>query len=70
MTIRRNPNLGNQDAREAFVDQVATEDKKRLHCFIPAGIHHTLKLMALEDDTDMTTLVVNALQNYVAARRR
>ena len=70
MTIRRNPNLGNQDAREAFVDQVATEDKKRLHCFIPADIHHTLKLMALEDDTDMTTLVVNALQNYVAERRR
>ena len=68
MTIRRNPNRGDQRARENFVDQAAAEEKKRLHCFIPAGIHHKLKVMALEDDTVMTALVVEALENYVAAR--
>ena len=69
MTIRRNPNRGDQQAREAFVDQAAAEEKKRLHCFIPAGIHRTMKLMALEGDTDMTVLVVEALENYIAERR-
>ena len=51
------------------MDQAATEEKKRLHCFVPAGIHRTMKLMALEDDTDMTVLVVEALQNYIAHRQ-
>ena len=69
MTIRRNPNLGNQEQRNAFVDQAAAEDKKRLHCFIPAGIHRKLRLMALEGDTDMTVLVVEALENYIDERQ-
>ena len=69
MTIRRNPNRGNQQTRDAFVDQASADDKKRLHCFIPAGIHRTMKMMALEDDTDMTTLVVEALENYIAQRQ-
>ena len=69
MTIRRNPNRGDQQQRDAFVDQATTEEKKRLHCFIPAGIHRTMKTMALEDDTDMTVLVVEALQNYIAHRQ-
>ena len=69
MTIRNNPNRGDQQARDAFVDQASAEDKKRLHCFIPASIHRTMKLMALEDDTDMTVLVVEALENYIAQRQ-
>ena len=66
MTIRRNPNRGDQEARDAFVDQAAADEKKRLHCFIPAGLHHQMKLMALEGDTDMTALVVKALERFVA----
>ena len=66
MTIRRNPNRGDQETRDAFVDKVTADDKKRLHCFIPAGLHHQMKLMALEGDTDMTALVVDTLENYVA----
>lgn len=69
MTIRRNPNRGNQQAREAFVDQASEEDKKRLHCFIPAGIHRTMKQMALDEDTDMTVLVTEALEEFIAKRR-
>ena len=69
MTIRRNPNRGDQQARDALVDNVTADDKKRLHCFIPAGLHHTLKLMALNGDTDMTVLVVEALENFVTERR-
>ena len=35
MTIRRNPNRGNQEERNAFVGQAASEDTTKLHCFIP-----------------------------------
>ena len=68
MTIRSNPNRGNQDQREAFIEQAAA-DTTRLHCFIPTGLHHQLKLMAVEGRTNVTALVVKALENYVAERR-
>ena len=68
MTIRSNPNRGNQDQREAFIEQAAA-DTTRLHCFIPTGLHHQLKLMAVEGRTNVTALVVEALENYVAERR-
>ena len=69
-SIRRNPNRGSQQARDAFVDQAAAADTTRLHCFIPSELHYEIKLMALEGRTDMTKLVIEALQNYVAERRR
>ena len=68
MAIRSNPNRGNQVEREAFIEQAAA-DTTRLHCFIPTGLHHQLKLMAVEGRTNMTALVVEALENYVVERR-
>lgn len=70
MTIRRNPNLGDQEARDTFVDQAAAEDTTRLHCFIPSQLHYQIKVMALEGRTNMTALVVEALENFVAERQR
>ena len=69
MTIRSNPNRGNQVDRDAFIDQASAADTTRLHCFIPTDLHHQLKVMALEGRTNMTALVVEALENYVAERR-
>ena len=68
MTIRRNPNQGNQEEREAFIEQAAA-DTTRLHCFIPTELHHELKVMALEGRTNMTALVIEALETYVAERQ-
>ena len=68
MTIRRNPNRGNQEERDAFIEQAAA-DTTRLHCFIPTELHHQLKIMAVEERTNMTALVVEALEKYVAQRR-
>ena len=69
MTIRRNPDRGNRQARDAFVDQATSDDTTRLHCFIPSELHYQLKVMALEERTNMTALVVEALENFVAKRR-
>ena len=68
MTIRRNPNQGNQEEREAFIEQAAA-DTTRLHCFIPTELHHQLKIMAVEERSNMTALVIEALENYVSERR-
>ena len=68
MAIRSNPNRGNQGERDAFIDQAAA-DTTRLHCFIPTDLHHELKVMALEERSNMTALVIEALKNYVAERR-
>ena len=38
----------------------------RLHCFIPSNLHCQLKVMALEGRTNVTTLVIAVLENYVA----
>ena len=68
MTLRSNPNRGNQVERDAFVDQAAAVDTTRLHCFIPSELHHQLKVMALDGRTNMTALVVDALEKYVRER--
>ena len=70
MTFRRNPNRGNQQARDAFVGQAAADDTTRLHCFIPSALHHQIKLMALEGRNNMTALVIEALENYVGEHQR
>ena len=70
MTIRRNPNRGNHQARDAFVGQAAADDTTRLHCFIPSALHHQIKLMALEGRTNMTALVIEAPENYVGEQQR
>ncbi len=69
MTLRSNPNRGNQVERDAFVDQAAAVDTTRLHCFIPSELHHQLKVMAVDGRTNMTALVVDALEKYVRERR-
>ena len=70
MTMRRNPNRGNQEARDAFINQASTEDAERLCCFIPSELRYQLKVMALEGRTSMTALVIEALQGFVAERKR
>ena len=67
MTIRRNPNRGNQEERDAFVGQAASEDTTRLHCYIPSPLHYQLKMMALEGRTNMTALVIEALKTSSAS---
>ena len=69
MTIRGNSNRGNQVDRDAFVDQAAALDTTRLHCFLPSDLHHQLKVMAVEGRTNVTALVVEALEQYVRERR-
>lgn len=51
---------------EQVLASLQEEDKKRLHVHIPASLHHKLKLRAVEQDTDMTAVVVEALNKHLS----
>ena len=69
MTIRRNPNRGNQEDKTSFVDQASTPETSRLHCFIPADLHMEYKIMAVRQHKHVSDLVTEALEIYMAERR-
>ena len=68
MSMRRNPNIGSEQARTAFMEQTAAEEKKRLHCLIPADLHRKFRQIAFDEDTDITNLVIQAMETFIADR--
>lgn len=69
MTIRRNPNQGDRQDQETFMNQAAGPQTSRLHCFIPAELHMEFKFMAVRQGKHVVDLVTEALENYMAERR-
>ena len=55
----QNPNA------EKVLAAVQEEEKKRLHVHIPASLYRKLKLRAVDDDSDMTTVVIDALSRHL-----
>ena len=58
----------NPDTKKVL-DILHQEERKRLHVHLPASLHKTLKLLAVEQDRDMTAVVIDALKEYLGARR-
>ena len=50
------------------MEHAATEETAQLHCLIPDGLHHRLRILAAQDRTTMTALVTEALNEYVSSR--
>ena len=64
MTINSRPQRDDQQDRSAFLDRATQEDTAKLQCWIPAELHQWLKFKAVAGRTNMTALVVEALQDY------
>ena len=64
MTINRRPPRADQHETSAFVERATEQDTAKLQCWIPADLHHWLKIKAADGRTNMTALVVEALDNY------
>ena len=64
MTINSRPPRDEQQAQSAFVDRATEQDTAKLQCWIPAELHHWLKIKAADGRTNMTALVVDALEDY------
>ena len=69
MTLHSKPSRRQgEEARNAFVDQAAAVETAQLHCLIPAELHRSLRIIAAQERTTVTTLVVAALDGYLATR--
>ena len=68
MTINSRPPRDDQQDRTAFVTRATEHDAAKLQCWIPADLHYWLKEQAVQRRTNMTALVVEALQNYQGDR--
>lgn len=55
----------NNPAKQKVLDILHQEEKKRLHVYLPASLHKTLKLRAVEQDRDMTSIVIESLKAYL-----
>ena len=64
MTINSRPQRDDQQDRSTFLDRATQEDTAKLQCWIPAELHQWLKFKAVAGRTNMTALVVEALQDY------
>ena len=64
MAINSRPPRDDQQGRTAFVERATEQDTAKLQCWIPAEMHYWLKVQAANGRTNMTALVVEALQDY------
>ena len=64
MTINRRPPRDDRQDSSTFLDRATAKDTAKLQCWIPDELHHWLKVQAVDDRTNMTALVVEALENY------
>ena len=64
MSINSRPQRDDQQDRNGFLSRATAEDTAKLQCWIPSELHHWLKVKALDERTNMTALVIEALENY------
>ena len=68
MTLHGRPHRQRESQRETFVNQVAAEETVQLHCLIPSAMHRQLRVLAAQEGTTVTSLVLEALDGYLTDR--
>ena len=68
MTLHSRPGRRQEGRSSAFVEQAAAPEVEQLHCQIPADLHLRLRVLAAERKCTITSLVVQALEDYFAGR--
>ena len=68
MTLHSRPSRRNSEQRDAFVNQAAATETSQLHCLIPTDLHRQLRVKAAMEDTNVTALVIAAIEDSLAAR--
>ena len=68
MTLRGRPARSGDRGTDAFVEKAAAEDTEQLHCVIPASLHRRLRILAAEERTTITKLVVEAVESHLESR--
>lgn len=71
MTFARRPESpDSQDRGEAFREQAAAPDVTVLHCRIPSGLHRRLRHLVVDENSSVTALVIEMLEEGLQGRGR
>ena len=65
MTLSSRPKRRQEERTAAFVEQAAAVDTEQLHCLIPADLHRRLRVLAAEERSTITSLVVAAIEGIL-----
>ena len=71
MAFARRPETpDNQDRREAFREQAAAPNVTVLHCRIPSELHRRLRHLVVDEDSNVTAMVIEILEEGLQRRGR
>ena len=71
MAFARRPETpDNQDRREAFREQAAAPNVTVLHCRIPSELHRRLRHLVVDEDSNVTAMVIEMLEEGLQRRGR
>ena len=68
MTLHSRPRGHQEERSSSFVEQAAAPEVEQLHCQIPADMHFRLRVLAAERKCTITSLVLQALEDYFVGR--
>ena len=64
MSINSRPQRDDQQDPTAFLNRATAQETAKLQCWVPAELHQWLKVKAVNGRTNMTAIVIEALENY------
>ena len=67
---RRPESPDDQERREAFREQAAAPDVTVLHCRIPSNVHRRLRHLVVDEDSSVTAMVIQMLEEGLQRRGR
>ena len=67
---RRPESTDDQERREAFREQAAAPDVTVLHCRIPSDVHKRLRHLVVDEDSSVTAMVIEMLEEGLQRRGR
>jgi predicted HicB family RNase H-like nuclease len=67
---RRPESPDNQDQREAFREKAAAPNVTVLHCRIPSELHRRLRHLVVDEDSSVTAMVIEMLEEGLQRRGR
>ena len=67
---RRPESPDDQERREAFREQAAAPDVTVLHCRIPSDVHKRLRHLVVDEDSSVTAMVIQMLEEGLQRRGR
>ena len=58
----------NQEARDAFREQAAAPNVTVLHCRIPSELHRRLRHLVVDEDSNLTAMVTQMIEEGLQKR--